>query len=122
MSLSSWAGRLYSLDTLDSRFTSSAKSPISPIDPATTSPEERRKERNIPETLPEGAKPPKWRTPEFTVYGLVFLIVVPLMFWTVYDVSQRELPCPDSNNLTALLPIELKADGLISFSSKLLQF
>lgn len=108
MSLSSWAGRLYSLDTLDARFTTSAKSPPSRIDPATTSPEESRRSSRAQDPLPQGAKPPKWRTPEFAVYGLVFLTAVPLMFWTVYDVSQREQPNPQTNVFAAKLFLLVK--------------
>lgn len=103
MSLLSWAGRLYSLDTLDARFTTSVKSPPSRIDPAITSLEESRKDRNTPARLPEGANPPKWRSLEFMVYGLIFLTVVPLMFWTVYDVSQRKQPSPGSQPLLCVL-------------------
>ncbi len=81
MSLSQWAGRLYSLDTLDTRFTTSSKTPYS--NEATGASSERR-------AIAAAAKPSKWRTPEFAIYGLIFLTVVPLMFWTVYDVSQRK--------------------------------
>ncbi|KAL9104233.1 MAG: hypothetical protein Q9163_000781 [Psora crenata] len=40
----------------------------------------------------EGISPPKWRTPEFGFYGLVFLVIVPWMFYTAYDVSQSWSP------------------------------
>ena len=90
--MSQWAGRLYSLDTLDTRFTSSAKTPNSRIDPATSLPNETRGGRNEQQAIAEEANPPKWKSVEFAVYGFVFLTVIPLMFWTAYDVSRRKQP------------------------------
>ena len=87
-------GKLYSLDTLDTRFTTSSKSPPSHSDPVKASPNEARssstKKKTSPDALIEGASPSRWKTPEFLYHGLVFLFAVPLMFWTVYDVSKRE--------------------------------
>ena len=117
MSLLSWAERLYSLDTLDTRFTTSTKLPPSRPDPVTSSPEESREDRNGQKTLPQGAKPPKWRTPEFMIYGFVFLTVVPLMFWTVYDVSRREQPPLTFNVFFVFLLAEFESDESYSFSS-----
>ena len=34
------------------------------------------------------ARPPRWRTPEFFVYGVVFAVVVPLMIWKPVDLSR----------------------------------
>lgn len=44
-----------------------------------------------PEPLPS-ARPSKWNTPEYYSYGLVFLTIPPLMFKSVYDVSQPSHP------------------------------
>ena len=87
MSLLQFAGRLYSLDTLDARFTTSSKTPPSHIDPVKPSPKESQ--------VADGASAPKWKTPEFLYHGLVFVVLVPWMFFTAYDVSQRIafIPC-----------------------------
>lgn len=92
MSLLRYAGRLYSLDTLDSRFTTSSKTPPSRVDPARPSPDEAssRKGRAVDGEIAKGASPPRWRSPEFIYHGLVFLVAVPLMFKTAYDVSKRK--------------------------------
>lgn len=55
---------LYKVETLDSRFIPAEQKP-----------------------LPD-AKPSKWNTPEYYVYCLFFLTIPPLMFKSVYDVSQ----------------------------------
>jgi len=94
MSLLQYAGRLYSLDTLDSRFTTSSKTPPSRIDPAKPSPDEAgyRKGRAGNEDVAKGPSPPRWRSQEFMYHGLIFLVMVPLMFKTVYDVSKCKQP------------------------------
>lgn len=76
--LLSWLRRLYSLDTLDTRFTSSATTPANAAFDA----------------RPPSAKDARanalalWRTPEFFVYYLFFITLVPLMFKTVVDASK----------------------------------
>ena len=101
MNLLQYAGRLYSLDTLDTRLTTASKTPPSHIDPAGTSPDEalHKKPRSGAGELAKGATPPRWTSLEFIYHGLVFLVVVPLMFKTAYDVSKRKhafLSCPVS--------------------------
>ncbi|KAI9834994.1 MAG: hypothetical protein M1819_002717 [Sarea resinae] len=96
MSVSYYLRRLYSLDTLDTRFTTSSKTPQKQlsearIDPARPSPKEELKARSSQPRL-DGASPSKWGTPEFYVYYAVFLIVVPMMFWVPYDVSKASHP------------------------------
>ena len=93
MNLLHYAGRLYSLDTLDTRFTTSSKTPPSHIDPARPSPDEPpyKKGRSGADELAKGASSPRWRSPEFIYHGLVFLVVVPLMLKTAFDVSQRKI-------------------------------
>ena len=93
MNLLHHAARLYSLDTLDTRFTTSSKTPLSHIDPARPSPDEasHKKGKSGAGELAKGASPSRWTSPEFTYHGLVFLVVVPLMFKTAYDVSKRKL-------------------------------
>lgn len=85
-----YAGRLYSLDTLDTRLTSSSKTPPARIDPARPLPDDApyKKGRSGAGELAKGASPPRWRSREFIYHGLVFLVAVPLMFKTAYDVSK----------------------------------
>ena len=95
MSLLQHAGRLFSVETLDTRFTTSSKTPSSRIDPARPSPAEAGfkssgQDRNGGEDIASRASPPRWKSPEFIYHGLVFLVVVPLMFKTVYEVSKRK--------------------------------
>ena len=87
-------GRLYSVETLDTRFTTSSKSLPSEIDPAKPL---KESSSSSPENQYNGASPPKWKTLEFGLYGLVFLVAVPWMFYTVYDVSQRTSTHSDSH-------------------------
>jgi hypothetical protein len=81
--------QLYSLDTLDTRFTSSGRTFVKAADedPAQAIKPEDEKSRVV---LPTGASPSRWRTPEFYFYALVFIVVVPQMFKAVVDVSQRK--------------------------------
>ncbi|KUM64827.1 hypothetical protein ACN42_g2261 [Penicillium freii] len=81
-SIFAWLRRVYSLDTLDTRFTSSAT-------PAHTNTRPSKDTRNA---IAQGAPPSLWRTPEFFVYYLFFIILVPLMFKTVIDVSKESHP------------------------------
>jgi hypothetical protein len=83
----SFLRQLYSLDTLDTRFTTL---PRTPLKAANTDPAQAIKPQDDkpPATLPPGASPSRWRTPEFYLYALVHLVVVPQMFKAVVDVSQ----------------------------------
>lgn len=88
MALLSFLRRLYSLDTLDTRFTtSSATPPKQPaaepaIDPAKPAPNEAKVSRAA------GSQPSRWGTLEFYFYYLVFLTAIPSMFYVVYYVSK----------------------------------
>ncbi|PHH78813.1 hypothetical protein CDD83_3929 [Cordyceps sp. RAO-2017] len=80
----SFLRKVYDLDTLDTRFTSSSTVPYQTVidgraDAATAKPRPR-------------AQPAKWRTAEFYVYYVVFVLVVPYMFWIAYDVSRPSDP------------------------------
>ncbi|KAI4126802.1 MAG: hypothetical protein LQ338_003561 [Usnochroma carphineum] len=100
MSLLLYLQRLFSLDTLDTRFTKSscASSTASGsanstrIDPARPLPgldvhDGTSKNRTAESRERESTRPSKWSTPEFYFYYLVFLVAIPLMFKSVYDVS-----------------------------------
>ncbi|KAF7162316.1 hypothetical protein CNMCM5623_007661 [Aspergillus felis] len=87
-SILSWFRRLYSLDTLDTRFTASATTSLKAA--ADTRPPSAKDARA--NAIAHGASPPNWRTPEFFVYYFVFLTVVPMMFKTVIDASKESHP------------------------------
>lgn len=92
MSLLYLMKRLYSLDTLDTRFTHSSKVPVRNASsergvdiskPAAGNEEEVAKQAsNLPATQPS-----RWNTFEYYVYYLVFVVMVPLMFYVPYSVS-----------------------------------
>jgi protein-cysteine N-palmitoyltransferase HHAT len=80
--------QLYSLDTLDTRFTTSATTPLK-FTNAQSAKTAESKDDGRPEGLASGASPSRYNTWEFYFYALVFLICVPLMYMAVVDVSQR---------------------------------
>lgn len=91
MSLLYWLRRLYSLDTLDTRFTVPANTPLKAAADTRSSPsasaDPSAKDARSSE-IANGASPSRWKTPEYFVYYLVFVTLVPLMFKTVIGVSQ----------------------------------
>lgn len=87
MGLLSYLRKVYDLDTLDTRFTVPSKVPYQTVidqrnDPVAS--------REAAEDARSRAPASKWKTPEFSLYLLVIIFVVPYMFWVVYDVSRRE--------------------------------
>ncbi|OTA04359.1 glycerol:H+ symporter (Gup1), putative [Trichoderma parareesei] len=89
MGLSSYLRKVYDLDTLDTRFTSSTSVPYQTVIDARDDP---AVEREAAARARSSAPPPKWRTPEFFLYYIVFIVVVPYMFWVAYDVSRPSDP------------------------------
>ncbi|EXJ95348.1 hypothetical protein A1O1_00468 [Capronia coronata CBS 617.96] len=87
MGASSLLRELYSLDTLDTRFTTSSSVPLKSVDENSHKSVEREGK-----ALPTDVSPPRWRTPEFYFYTLVFLFCVPQMYWAVVEVSQPDSP------------------------------
>ncbi|KAL9604635.1 MAG: hypothetical protein Q9219_000355 [cf. Caloplaca sp. 3 TL-2023] len=95
MSLLSFVQRLFSLDTLDTRFTkvpadgSEQRPQIDPAKPITGV----NKQNAAPKGLSTESKdrantqPSRWATTEFFLYYLVIIVAIPLMFKSVYDVS-----------------------------------
>lgn len=83
-SLFSWLRRIYSLDTLDTRFTTSASTPARAANDARP-PSAKDARANA---IAQNASPPLWWTPEFFVYYFFFITLVPLMFKTVIDASK----------------------------------
>lgn len=78
--------RIYDADTLDSRFLSSSSTPYRAVIEARKDPDAVK---DAADRAHARAPPPKWQTPEFYLYYLVFIWAVPYMFWIAYDVSRR---------------------------------
>lgn len=98
MSLFSYVRSVYALDTIDTRFTSSSTTPYKSVIDARLDPAQGSSRPLPPQGVPAKldsngkpiAQPSKWNTPEFYFYYLVFIVVVPYMFWIAYDVSRRQ--------------------------------
>ncbi|MCJ1233187.1 glycerol transporter [Varicellaria rhodocarpa] len=98
MNILNYARNMYSLDTLDTRFTTSSRNPMSSgashIESTKLSFRERssgrtnrdgtEKNKQLPEALPS-----RWGTLEYYLYYLVIGTAVPLMFKAAYDISLR---------------------------------
>lgn len=86
--------RIYSLDTLDTRFTVSAKTPLqhTSVEHGVTSsnPALVAEGTSITQSRrsPSEPQPSKWKTPEYYFYYFCFITIVPLMFKVPYDVSK----------------------------------
>ena len=87
----SFLRQLYSLDTLDTRFTTSSKTPLKAAVSDSNRGTSPHGEKSDP-SLPAGVSPPRWKTLEFYFYAMVFVLVVPQMLKAVIDVSQRKGP------------------------------
>ncbi|KAL8693915.1 MAG: hypothetical protein Q9218_001329 [Villophora microphyllina] len=100
MTILVYAKRLFSLDTLDTRFTKSSwapstadgSAPLARIDPAKPLPgldnqdATLRNRRGNSNGL-QDTQPSQWVTTEFFSYYLVLIVAIPLMFKSAYDVS-----------------------------------
>lgn len=82
--------QLYSLDTLDTRFTSSTKTPSKIANEEST--KTAVKDVKSADDIPQGASPAKWYTKEFYFYALVFIVAVPQMYFSVVEVSLSTKP------------------------------
>lgn len=89
MSVLSFFRELYSLDTLDTRFTHSSSTPLKAVNNGVVASKAAERDGKT-QSLPADASPPRWKTLEFYVYLLVFLFCVPQMYWAVVRVSQRK--------------------------------
>lgn len=95
---------IYTLDTLDTRFTTSSSTSYKTVI-------DSRGEQGVKdaqtEKIASRASPPKWKTREFYFYYLVFIVCVPLMLWIPYTVSRRMLPpsCPLVPSGTSMLMV-----------------
>jgi len=95
MSLVLYLKRLYSLDTLDTRFTVSSSAPVAKTStqhgvevehPALSAAGQPAKRDD--QALPVGASPSKWLTPEYISYGIVIAFALPKMFLVAINVSK----------------------------------
>ncbi|PNS17887.1 hypothetical protein CAC42_3846 [Sphaceloma murrayae] len=79
---------IYSLDTLDTRFTTSSTSP-----PRSKTEQDKHlaTKRDTGQPLPD-AQPSKWSSTEYILYSLLVACAVPLMIKSIYDVSQPGSP------------------------------
>lgn len=109
MGIFSFLGKVYDADTLDTRFTSPSSVPYKTVIEARSDPVAQREAAAKAESR---APPSKWNTPEFYFYYVVFIVAVPYMFWTAYDVSRRMLP---ATPLVALTVVANRADFVFSF-------
>ena len=91
MGVLSFFRQLYSLDTLDTRFTTSATTPLKAASEDSAKKTDSLEGKNESE-LPAGASPSRWNTLEFYFYALVFMFSVPMMYKAVWDVSQPSDP------------------------------
>lgn len=85
MGLLSSVRGIYSLDTLDTRFTTPS---TVPYDTAVSAGEGTNGKRGVYNKPDKRAQPPKWKTPEFILYYLFLGVIIPCMFWIAYDVSK----------------------------------
>ncbi len=80
---------IYTLDTLDTRFTTSSRPsekplPSSALDGRVDPAQSNAWKRDVSQDTP----PSRWRSAEFSVYYLIFLVAVPWMFKVTYDISK----------------------------------
>ena len=87
MGLSSLSCDLYSLDTLDTRFTTSANTPLK-----IANEESARSTSGDGEKHGTGTAPSKYTTPEYIFYFIVIAICTPSMYWAVVQVSWPDAP------------------------------
>ncbi|KAF2399944.1 glycerol uptake protein 1 [Trichodelitschia bisporula] len=93
--------KLYSLDTLDTRFTTSSTTPPRPtehelvVDPNRASLGETESSSSTNAASQRSGSSPQrslWGTPEFCLYYLVLAFAIPMMFKVSFDVSKSSHP------------------------------
>ncbi|KAM3088506.1 glycerol transporter, variant 2 [Clarireedia jacksonii] len=95
MGILSYVQSIYTVDTIDTRFTNSSSTPYQTDPTAAASKRDDSKPGAGVRLDSNGrprAQPSNWNTPEFYFYYFVFLTVVPYMFWIGYDVSRPSDP------------------------------
>lgn len=88
MSPFSFLRRVYTLDTLDTRFTTPATASYRTVVDSRSDfePKDAQSER-----VASRASPSRWKTPEFLFYAVFVTFCIPLMCWVPYTVSRRML-------------------------------
>ncbi|KAB8532590.1 hypothetical protein FH972_025535 [Carpinus fangiana] len=84
--------RLYSQDTIDTRLTTSSKTPIQPATVGDASKGAQRNGTLQQRDVQSRAPPSKWMTPEYIFYIIVVSIAVPWMTYVPYTVSKASHP------------------------------
>ncbi|KPM45838.1 Glycerol uptake protein 1 [Neonectria ditissima] len=87
MGLLSYMGKVYDLDTLDTRFSTASSVPYQTVIDARTDPDQKKEAAHKTR-----GQPSKWKTNEFTLYLAILAFAVPYMFWVVYTVSRPADP------------------------------
>ncbi|KAK7425728.1 glycerol transporter [Neonectria magnoliae] len=87
MGLLSYIGKVYDLDTLDTRFTTASSTPYQTVVDARTDPDLKKEAAHKTR-----GQPSKWKTPEFSLYFVILGFAIPYMFWVVYSVSRPSDP------------------------------
>ena len=114
MTILNYAPKLYSLDTLDTRFTTSSRSPFSAtpsqIDPVKPSSKEERSGNVSGGVLDTdnqniGLPPSRWRTVEYYVYYVIITVSLIKMFKVAFDISKRTCVVCSSLSCYACLTI-----------------
>jgi protein-cysteine N-palmitoyltransferase HHAT len=83
--------QLYSLDTLDTRFTTSATTPLKAAsDESAKKTDSTNGKKQV--DLSAGTLKSRWKSPEFWFYGLVVAFCIPQMYKAAWDVSQPSDP------------------------------
>ncbi|PKS12774.1 hypothetical protein jhhlp_000985 [Lomentospora prolificans] len=79
---------VYDVSTLDTRFTTPSSVPYRTVVESKHDP----LAKDYTAGVKAKAQPSKWRSPEFFVYFLVFMIVIPMMIWIPFSVSRSSHP------------------------------
>lgn len=82
----SYLRSIYDLDTLDTRYTITSKTPYKTYVESRNDPGASKARAA---KFGSRVQPSKWRTPEFYMYGVVMAVVIPAMLWVTYSVSRR---------------------------------
>lgn len=126
MTISHYVKTLFSLDTLDTRFTTSQASRQPTYEPLSLDPAKPPVNNGLSTpkatSQPERSSQARWKSPEFAFYALVFLVAIPLMFKSAYEVSSRKitrlnssvLPTQSDRSCTADHPNYPKFESLLS--------
>lgn len=88
MSLWYYLRRLYSLDTLDTRLTTSSQAPARLVAAGKDISEAKTRDQDASRSAL--GRPSKWNTMEYYFYYLVVGVAVPMMFYASYTASKGQ--------------------------------